>query len=63
MADEQHAADDINFNEAIKREQFGNLNVASKAHIALMDRQGSLFLKQADELSPVQALAIAAAGK
>jgi len=62
MADEQHAADDINFNEAVKRQQFGTLDAAAKAHVALMDRHGGLFMKMADEISPVQALAINKAG-
>lgn len=63
MADGAHEADDINFNESVKRQQFGTLDAAAKAHVALMDRQGSIFLKKADEIDPVQAIAMKAAMK
>lgn len=63
MADEQHDADDINFNEAVKRAQFITIHGMGNAFGLSSDRQSAIFTKKADEIDPVQAIAIQAAMK
>ena len=58
MADEQHVPDDINWNEAVKRAQFITLHGMGNMFALASDIQPRIFTKKADEVDPVQALAI-----